>query len=324
MKLEEIGFYSLNDKRACSSNVSSPLYRCELILTDACQFKCPYCRGIKKRFAGSRTFEEAKKVIDLWSDENVKNIRISGGEPTLISFLPDLIKYIKLNCKDIEHIALSTNGFASYKLYEQLVNFGINDFSISLDACCASFGDKLAGNVKGAWEKVVDNIEKLSKLTYVTVGVVVLPETVNQLPDVIKFAHSLGVADIRIISAAQFNEVLDIAKNIPEEIINKHPILKFRINNIKNGINVRGLNENDSHKCGLVLDDMAIAGDSHFPCIIHFRESGIPIGKIGPDMRKEREEWYKNHDTFNDPVCIKNCLDVCKMHNNLHEKHYSG
>lgn len=48
MKLEDIGFYTLFDERAKNVSWNSDLQRCELILTDKCNFKCVYCRGIKK------------------------------------------------------------------------------------------------------------------------------------------------------------------------------------------------------------------------------------------------------------------------------------
>ena len=47
MKLEKIGFYTLSDKRAKSVTIKSPIQRGELILTDKCNLKCPYCRGLK-------------------------------------------------------------------------------------------------------------------------------------------------------------------------------------------------------------------------------------------------------------------------------------
>jgi hypothetical protein len=46
------------------------------------------------------------------------------------------------------------------------------------------------------------------------------------------------------------------------------------------------------------------------------REHGNPIGKISQNMRQERVNWLKNHNTWLDPICKKNCLDVCIQHNN--------
>jgi molybdenum cofactor biosynthesis enzyme MoaA len=314
MQLEQIGFYTLDDNRCQNASATSRMMRCELILTDACTFKCPYCRGLRKDIAGTMSLEKAKGIVNIWAKDNLKNIRLSGGEPTIYKHIIELVEYIK--SKGIERIAISTNGYSDFELYQKLIDAGVNDFSVSLDACCASFGDMMSGGVNGSWNKVIDNIKKLSQLVYTTVGIVVTDETVNQLPETVAFASSLSVADIRIISAAQYNEILDSANNIGESVYEKYPILKYRINNLKSGRNVRGIQDNDSNQCGLVLDDMAIAGDYHFPCIIYMREQGNPIGKIGDNMRHERLEWMKNHNTHTDPICQKNCLDVCIDYNN--------
>ena len=181
MKLEDIGFYTLSDKRARGASVSSPLYRCELILTDKCNFNCPYCRGVREDIKGTMSFALATATIKLWVNEGLKNIRFSGGEPTLY---PKLIQLIKLSRKcGIERIAISTNGSAKLEDYLYLIACGVNDISISLDACCSLDGDKMSG-VKGEWTKVCRNIKALSNFTYVTVGIVFTEETKNTVDNV--------------------------------------------------------------------------------------------------------------------------------------------
>jgi len=319
LELDNIGFYTLTNTRCKNASVTSQLMRCEIILTDACNFKCPYCRGLKDDLKGTIPFEKAKYIVDLFARDNLKNIRLSGGEPTVYKEIIPLVTYIK--SKGIERIAMSTNGYADIELYYDLIEAGVNDFSISLDACCSAFGDMMAGGITGAWEKVISNIKELSKLTYVSVGCVVTEETASELGNTIKFAADLGVSDIRIISSAQYNTLLINAKNIDKYIAETHPILKYRIDNLNKDRNVRGLKSDDSHRCNLVLDDMAIAGDYHFPCIIYMREGGNPIGQIGENMRKERSDWAKSHDTHCDTICKKNCLDVCIDYNNKYIKY---
>jgi len=314
MKLEEIGFYTLSDYRANQTNIAAPLWRCELLVTDKCNFKCPYCRGMRPDLKGVLSFEQAKYVVDLWADQGLKNIRFSGGEPTTWQPLARLIDYAKR--KDIERIAVSTNGSASFSLYKELLSAGVNDFSISLDACCSAFGEIMNGGIKGGWEKSIKNIEKLSAVTYVTVGMVFTEYNMDDAVDSILFAHSLGVSDIRIISSAQYNEVIKNVAELPEEVLNAHPILKYRVTNFKNGRNVRGIKKEDSHTCALVLDDMAVAQNYHFPCIIYLREMGSAIGKIDGNIRFDRYMWAILHDTHKDPICRKNCLDVCIDYNN--------
>jgi MoaA/NifB/PqqE/SkfB family radical SAM enzyme len=314
MKLEEIGFYTLSDKRAKDSSSTSPMMRCEMILTDKCNFKCQYCRGHKH---GELDFQYAQKSVWFWIKDGLQNIRFSGGEPTLYPDLNNLV--LQCHLQRVKRIAISTNGSRSFDIYEQLLQNGVNDFSISLDACCAADGDSISGN-KGSWNKVVENIRKLSKLTYVTVGVVLNEDNVSQTVDIVKFAHDLGVADIRLISAAQYNKLLSGLENIPQEILNMHPILRYRVNNLLNGINVRGLKDTDCHKCHLIKDDSIIAGQYHFPCVIHMREGGSPVGHVNENMRKRRIEWFEKTDTHQDPICKENCLDVCRDYNNHAEE----
>ena len=320
MNLENIGFYTLSNKRAKNSSHESQMKRCEMIITEYCNFNCPYCRGLKDEIYGKRikkqlSIEEIKRNIDLWcKDMPLENIRFSGGEPTLHPNILEAIQYSKF--KGIKRIAISTNGSNKLGKYKQLINAGANDFSISLDACCAEDGDKMAGHKAGSWDIVVKNIEAISKLSYVTVGVVFTPENVDKCIETIRFAHLLGVADIRIISSAQWNKPIPRLKEIEKEIVDNHPILKYRINHFISGRNVRGIKKTDCKKCPLVLDDTVIAGDYFFPCVIYMREQGKAIGRAGYTMRKQQKEWFDNHNTYNDKICRKNCLDVCVDYNN--------
>lgn len=325
MKLEEIGFCTLEDERARNASAKSPLWRNELIITSRCNFNCPYCRGTdingEKR---DMTFDEIKKVVDFFAVNEIKNVRLSGGEPTVHRDIVEIVKYIKSTCNEIRHIAISTNGYSDLELYRELVNAGVNDFSISLDACCSSVGDMMSGGVTGSWVKVVNNIREISKLTYVTVGMVFTQENAPQLRDSILFAHELGVSDIRIISAAQWNDFGIFENlNLPQEVLDAHPILAYRIRNFKHKRNVRGIGESDARRCGLLLDDMIVKGDYHYPCVIKMRDGCSPIGKTSDvNVRQDRERYFKRCDCYNDPTCQRNCLDVCVDYNNkfLREK----
>lgn len=318
--LKNIGFYTMYDDRVRNASETSQMKRCEMIITEYCNFRCKYCRGLKDMIYGNRkikqlSLEEIKRNINYWCEgQPLENIRFSGGEPTLHRNIRDIVSYTK--SKGVKRIAISTNGSNKTSLYRELVSLGANDFSISLDACCASDGDRMAGGINGSWEIVVNNIRELSKLTYVTVGIVLTPDNVQKTVDTIYFADSLGVSDIRVIPSAQWNGKLEELGQLDCSILERHPILKYRTNNFMNGNHVRGIKTSDSNHCGLVLDDSVIAGDYHFPCVIYMREQGNPIGKVGPDMRHKRMLWMKNHNSYRDPICRNNCLDTCVDYNN--------
>ena len=319
MQLEEIGFYTLSEARARSASAVSRLMRAELLLTARCNFACPYCRG-----AGGPDLplDEALSVIDLWARDGLYALRLSGGEPLLYRGLLDLVRAARAG--GVERIAISSNGSAPLRMYRALLAAGVDDLSISLDACCAEDGEKMAGGVKGVFPRVVANISALSAETYLTVGIVLTEANIGKANDIIRFADGLGVSDIRVIPAAQDgNRLSGIA--VDEDILERYPILRYRVANLRAGAAVRGLTSQDSHRCGLALDDMAVCAGSHFPCVIYLREGGAPIGRVGPSMRTERQAWFATHDTGADPICSTNCLDVCVAYNNrFREAHPQG
>ena len=306
MNLSEIGFYTLSDERAKGSSSNSPLYRGELILSSRCNFKCPYCRSVG---GPDIPMAKARTIVNIWGDNGLRNVRFLGGEPTLYPGLVELVALAKE--RRIRRVALSTNGSATAELYRKLLAAGVDDFSISLDACCSEDGDKMSGGRKGILEVVVENIKWLAKQAYVTVGIVLTSDNVARAEEIIRFADSLGVSDIRVIPVAQEGCELP-AICVDAELLQKYPILKYREQNFRDRRPVRG---NPVKKCGLVLDDMAVMGFEHYPCIIYMREGGAPIGQLNPQMRLKRAEWYAEHDCTQDHICAKNCLDVCVDYN---------
>jgi molybdenum cofactor biosynthesis enzyme MoaA len=290
-----------------------------MLLTSRCNFKCPYCRSVG---GTDKPFDEAAAVVRLWASQGLYAIRFSGGEPLIYPRLRELVELAK--AEGIERIAVSSNGSFPLHKYVELLASGVNDLSISLDACCAEDGDHMAGGVKGAFNRVVSNIRELAQLTYITVGVVLTEDNVDRINDIIRFADELGVQDIRVIPAAQDGNRLSTIQ-VDADILERHPILKYRVQNFQAGRPVRGLRECDSTKCGLVLDDMAVCEGYHYPCIIYLREGGRAIGKItDATIRADREAWFQAHNTHTDPICSKNCLDVCVDYNNRFEEARKG
>jgi molybdenum cofactor biosynthesis enzyme MoaA len=322
MDLDNIGFYTLSETRAKKSSIESPLIRAELILTNKCNLRCLYCRGLLPEFQQDISLSLAQDILRIWTENKLQNIRFSGGEPTLYPHLISLVQ----GCKNsgVKRIAISTNGTAILNFYKELIKAGVNDFSISLDGGCCVIGDKMSGGMCGAWEKAVNSIRELSKLTYVTVGVVFNEINVSKALETILFIDSLHPSDIRIISSAQYDKAIKDLEKIPQNVLNKYSILKYRIKNSKIGKQMRGLDMKDYQYCPLVLDDVAVVGNYHFPCIIYLREQGKPIGVMTENFRQERQNWFLKHKVLEDSICQKNCLDVCRDYNLTWRKHHKS
>ncbi|MHA2265202.1 MAG: radical SAM protein, partial [Candidatus Thorarchaeota archaeon] len=286
-------------------------------------FNCPYCWPIRDDCQKTIHPDDAHRILEGWIDEGLQNVRFSGGEPTLYRNLPDLIRHCVDG--DVKGIAISTNGSADWEVYEELLHAGANDFSVSFDACCSSTAETMSGKA-AEFDKIVSNIKWLARMAYTSVGVVLTDDNVSEVAEIVKLADDLGVADVRVIPVAEFGKAA--AKNFPElteidtTLLKRFPILKYRLENAFKGNQIRGIQPEDTNKCPLVLDDIAVAGDFHFPCIIYFRQMGDPIGstnKSTKEIRKERYEWFRKHNTHKDRICSGTCLDVCVAYNNKWE-----
>ena len=77
MKLEDIGFYTLSNERARKTSVISPIMRAELILTDRCNFRCPYCRGLRKDLCGDMSFPLAQEHLSLLFSRNCLDVCVA-------------------------------------------------------------------------------------------------------------------------------------------------------------------------------------------------------------------------------------------------------
>jgi organic radical activating enzyme len=267
---------------------------------------------------------EIQTGLNYWIKDGLETVRFSGGEPTLHPNILDAVKMC--HDKGVPRIGMTSNGSNHLTLYKNLVDAGLTNISISLDASSAELGDRMTGGIKGAWSKVVNNIREISKITEVIVNVVYNEANIENTINTILFAHDLGVKDILLVAASQYDHAAAGLQSLPQGIFDAHPILKYRVENAFSRPTVRGLALTDAHHCALVLDDSIIAGEYHFPCSLYMREGGNPIGKVTTTMRQERYQWFLSHNTYADPICKKFCVDLYIDYNNtyarFHNEHF--
>jgi MoaA/NifB/PqqE/SkfB family radical SAM enzyme len=317
VEIEDIGFFTLSKNRVENIGENLPMWRALLVVTNRCNFQCPYCK--KQNPIADMGFDYTKYVIDLLGITGLKYIQFTGGEPTVNFELPRMVEYCSLKA-DIPRISLSTNGSAKLDTYLRLFDLGINDFTISLDAPNSALAKQFIGSDK-YFERIIDNIKRLSALTYVATTIVINEKNINNAVDIIQLAHDLGAHDIRINSSAQYNKLLsDI--NVNDEVLSSHPNLKYRLHNASNKRNIRG-NPRAMH-CYMLYDDCVVAGEYHYPCYVYMREGGAPVGKVSPGFRRDRINWLWSHCPQEDPICRKYCLDALVDLNLCREKYLMG
>src|SRR5215475_4835094 len=83
-------------------------------VTDRCNFRCVYCmpeEGLQWLHRDSLlTFEEIERLARLFVAQGVREIRLTGGEPTLRPGLPELVERLSA-IPGLTSLSLTTNGF---------------------------------------------------------------------------------------------------------------------------------------------------------------------------------------------------------------------
>lgn len=106
-----------------------------LSLTPTCNFNCSYCEPAANTLA-NRKFQAPtfylKKIKRILKVNPLRQIRLTGGEPTLYPYLTHIIKQIKALA--IERVSLTSNGYRLEKLAPHLKEAGLDDVNVSLDA----------------------------------------------------------------------------------------------------------------------------------------------------------------------------------------------
>ena len=125
-----------------------------LQLTRECNNECVFCSN--PQFEKEFSLEEAtKKIIEL-KKEGVNEIFLTGGEPTLVNFLSELIDYI---IKQGINPKLITNGvkLSDKEFVKKLYNAGLREINISIHSHDEEIADKLSQK-KGHFKKTLSGI----------------------------------------------------------------------------------------------------------------------------------------------------------------------
>ncbi len=118
-----------------------PLHDLRISVIDSCNFRCPYCMpaevfGDSYNFlkpAELLTFEEITRVAWLFARLGVVKLKLTGGEPLLRPWLPELVSKLA-QVEGIEDLALITNGAHLARMAKPLQAAGLRRLTVSLDS----------------------------------------------------------------------------------------------------------------------------------------------------------------------------------------------
>jgi GTP 3',8-cyclase len=116
--------------------LSRPLGSLRLSVTDRCNLRCRYCMPEADYVWLPRdsilTFEEAERLVRVFTSLGVSKVRLTGGEPLLRHDLPALVRLLASN-PAIADLALTTNGLLLARYAQALRDAGLHRVTVSLD-----------------------------------------------------------------------------------------------------------------------------------------------------------------------------------------------
>jgi MoaA/NifB/PqqE/SkfB family radical SAM enzyme len=313
ISLADIGFVEVCDERILRISPGRISF-CEWLVTPRCNFSCPYCNRLEETPDSEPDMTEVARVVGILAGMGCGYVQLTGGEPTVRLDLPEIVALIR--SRGIR-AGLSTNGSRSLPYYQNLIDAGVSQLSISLDVHQRDLNPHFTQVPSRIFDRVVANIVALSRQVRTTVGIVLTRENIGMHRQVIEFVSSLGVADIRIGTATQHDRVPPLT--VAEEVLARHPILRFRVDNFNRGQNMRGSLLARTPRCHLVRDDVTLLGGRLYPCSVYAREGGRPLGTFGADNKAMRLAWAERHDSHSDPICLRYCMDFKCRYNDKFE-----
>lgn len=107
-------------------------------VTERCNLRCTYCmpaEGVPlSPPAHLLTTPEIVHISQLFVQEGVKKIRLTGGEPTVRKDILRLMQEIgSLRTKGLEELCLTTNGLSLHRKLDAMVEAGLTGVNLSLD-----------------------------------------------------------------------------------------------------------------------------------------------------------------------------------------------
>jgi radical SAM protein with 4Fe4S-binding SPASM domain len=165
-------------------------------LTESCNFKCIWCYASSGLSNKHMSWENYQKLIKILSDAGVKQITLSGGEPTLYPHIREAVKLAK-DSGFVVH--MNTNGYLFTKeLANELKGLGLSQIQTNIDSLDPKKHDYVRGK-EGSFHRVVEVLKNAKAAGITCVSQTVLTKlNENEIFDIFIFARSLGIQRCRV------------------------------------------------------------------------------------------------------------------------------
>lgn len=156
-------------------------------VTTECNLKCPYCQSTGESIPnvqGMWNYNRLKEVIKSFLKVGYRNFRITGGEPTTVPYLGELLEFLLQN-PDVR-VRINTNGCNIEKYADHLNSQ--TEVIFSVDGFKNGFSPK---RLTGELLKKIQYLQ--SKNISTRLNCVVTKQNSDEIPELIQFCSKEGL-----------------------------------------------------------------------------------------------------------------------------------
>jgi molybdenum cofactor biosynthesis enzyme MoaA len=323
-------------------DASTPLHRVTVFLTYRCNLDCPYCKTIARSEAELEARPEKRRSFDAAAFEALlashrgtplRHLHFTGGEASLVHGLPEMVRLAKAS--GVERLSLTTNGTRPASHLLALVDAGLEELRVSIDADEPGLGESLTGRA-GAWGRSLETLRQLGEARragapfFLIVNTVVGAANRARVPQLVERFLGLGVDDLKLITdvdargfLADFPEAAEVRRQLDALLAaappEAYPLLRRKVRTVF-APDAIGLPPDVSPgwRCFIPLTERTVDREFYYPCSVYLREGGAPLGRLTDDADTQRAKsarFTATHACASDAICQRYCLHCTRAYN---------
>lgn len=332
----------------------APIHRVTIFVTYRCNLDCPYCKTIARSPEELAERPQKGRSHDLASfaelldslqggppahrtgsegelrplGPSLRHLHFTGGEAALSRDLPAMLALAR--SRGVERLSLTSNGTLPVERYRALVEAGLDELRLSLDADNALLGQELTGRSR-AWERTVATARALGedRSFYFILNAVVAKANRSRVADLVAFLLTLRPDDIKLITSVDEKEELGDFPGAREQLLaieallapypaEAFPLLRRKLGTVFSPEAIGLTSGGEDWRCYIPLTERTVDRTHYYPCSVYLRENGAPLGELtdSPDVQRARTaRFVREGDCQRDPICRRYCLHCTRAFN---------
>ena len=198
----------------------------QIEITGICNMNCRHCRDSFDKKA-DMPLEEIEKILKFATKNGseILEVVLSGGEPLLHKGFEHILWL--LDKYEIKKLYITTNGSMPVQPYLPIFKKMQTMVSVSLDSIIPNEHDSFR-NYTGAYDKAIETINLLrDNEIKASIRASLLPENINQIPEIAEHAYGLGVTRLAISSILPIGNALDDSSMFMTQDLKKDFLLRL-------------------------------------------------------------------------------------------------